>query len=261
MFSTAVHSMSPSSSIVSVSSSTTSVPPKKNKTLIQSNFSKKKTSSKTSRLPLVSKTSTVPLPTMEFNPKGSLSVGQQRLKSQGSNSLKFSIDSLLTRKERPASPAKEESPRETKTPESSSPFKRDSNQRISSNPKIECNQTEFDDDDHDIEVEDEDNISNRSEDEGSDSCEDRISVSSTASVNPFALNGLSFQGSHSHPHSISFPQMTSLPHSWPQMMSPHNHHPFLGWMRTVQSNSLSPSSTLLSKYLDNLEIARIQYRL
>lgn len=257
MFSAAVNSRSPSVNSVSSPSSSRScpLPLKKNKNLIhsQSNLSLKKKSKKTPQPS--SKMSSVALPSLEFNAKATMSTGS-RLKSHGSNSLKFSIDSLLTRKERPVSPSKNEE-EDMKTHDATSSVKRD---QRNNTPKTECNHTDFDDDDADIEVED-DNMS-RSEDEGSDSCEDRMSVvSSNASNNAFHL--IKTQASHlnGHPHLqslASFPQMNPAlhpSHPWSlhlnghPMVSPlnHNHHPFLGWMRSTQSGPLSPSS-VLSEY-------------
>ena len=165
----------------------------------------------------------------------------QRIKSHGSNSLKFSIDSLLTRKKK--SCKEESSSREDRNTSFPDETSSKHNQRIAN---LSVTQTDHEED---VDVDDEDE-SSHSEDDVSDSCED-ARVASTSSNNPFFVSETVSQAGL---NMMSFPQIGHASLAWSPHLShhgmPHNHHPFLGWMRSVQSNSqMSPSSTLLSEYL------------
>ena len=155
-----------------------------------------------------------------------------KIKVQESNSLKFSIDSLLTRKKLPPSPL---------------PSKR----------------VDLDDNDSPVESDDEDNSSDQLSvtsstpgltDSGthpslsSPNFPGHVGLNSSSSSSPPSAHlnktsGLALPGHPwAHPH-IHPGIPTALSHP----LHPH-HHAFLDWMRSAQSSPLSPSSILSKSF-------------
>ena len=207
-----------------------------------------------------------------------------QIKSHGSNSLRFSIDSLLTRKKIPSSsavPSKvrhDEEDREEDDKKSidtgiknlsKTPSKQEKNQRThdsifdkKTRRTSETNDKQSREDSGEEELDQEDDTMSHESD-----YEDETSMNgSTGTPGPASTTSHSLHSSlhHSLPM-YSQVQMASSAmtpaslshHPWPSHLHPHHplvsplnhaHHPFLGWMRSSQGSPLSPSS-LLSEYI------------